>query len=443
MLYKIVPNNLVSTVKIPAELKEELKNSKEVAIKYGLQTQKIEVIAESSLSKDRLSLSTNTIHELSLPLEGLYELKVNGEEIIIGPYIGILAALTSDSLEKLLPSLSTYVNKYERIGGSIMAFALDGVDQENHCIQGYLYNPSNAMWNKGIYKYPNSLFSIVEASLTDKWKAYQSIMYHFRSYLGNRVFNFPNFSKWEMNKMLTKEFHSYLPETVVYKDADDILNMLDKHGNIFIKPVNGRLGKLVYKAVLTKSGAIIHYGKNGNQKERQFHTKKHFRYFFQSRLSGGEYIIQKSIDLITYHHRVMDLRVIMVKDQNKRWRLLGMLTRFGANGSIVSNITAGGRAEMASKTFRKRLGLPRDIQKRLYRQIKDITFHSIKEVEAHGYHCGNIGFDIGIDQNLKPWIIEINNQNPDHYIALAAGSRSLFYRARMMNMLYAKSLAGF
>jgi hypothetical protein len=72
-----------------------------------------------------------------------------------------------------------------------------------------------------------------------------------------------------------------------------------------------------------------------------------------------------------------------------------------------------------------------------------LAVHASVAREQYGIHCGNLGLDLAIDTRNKLWILEINNQNPDHYIALLAGYENIFLQARLTNMLYCKYLAGF
>lgn len=444
-MYKININHSTSTVRLPANSKKySFLTHAHVNLAYGIQKCKVFVVLDPSLSDEEMVVSANIIEKLSIPLEPLYELKVLGQtEIKLGPYIGILAALSSEKLSRIVSSLTSYLHHYKQIGGSIIAFSLEGVDKKNQVIEGYLFNPQMRQWIKGNYPYPSSLFSIVEASLTDKWQHFQSIMHHFKSVLNDSVYNFPNFDKWDMYKMLKNEFHQHLPETVVYQSPSTIIEMLKKYPSVYIKPMNGRLGRLVYKVIKTRKGAIVQFGGRRKEKDRYFSSKKQFMRFFNLALKNDDYLIQQSISLLTYKQRVIDFRVILVKDYEMKWKILETVSRFGADKSIVSNISSGGRAEIAYKTFTERFHMPIELQKDLFQRIHHLVLHSIQQIESNGHHCGNIGFDIGIDQNFHIWIIEINNQNPDHYIALSAKSAPLFYKARFHNMIYAKKLAGF
>ncbi|MBM6618215.1 YheC/YheD family protein [Bacillus suaedaesalsae] len=444
-MYKINIDHSTSTVRLPFHSKKySYLTHTHVNLTYGIQEYRVFVVLDPSLSDGEIIVSANIIEKLSIPLEPLFDLKVLGQNgIKIGPYIGILAALSSEKLSRIVSSLTSYVHHYKQIGGSIIAFSLEGIDKKNQVIEGYLFNPQTRQWIKGNYPYPASLFSIVEANLTDKWQQFQSIMHHFKSELNDSVYNFPNFDKWDMYKMLKNEFHQHLPETVVYQSPLTIIEMLKKHRSVYIKPMNGRLGRLVYKVIKTKNGAIVQFGGRRREQDRYFSSKKQFMRFFYYSLKNDDYLIQQSISLLTYKQRVIDFRVILVKDHKKRWKILETVSRFGADQSIVSNISSGGRAEIAHKTFTERFHIPIELQKDLFQRIHNLVLNSIQKIESNGYHCGNIGFDIGIDQNFHLWIIEINNQNPDHYIALSANSAPLFYQARFHNMIYAKRLAGF
>jgi hypothetical protein len=67
----------------------------------------------------------------------------------------------------------------------------------------------------------------------------------------------------------------------------------------------------------------------------------------------------------------------------------------------------------------------------------------VQNIEQCGVHCGNLGIDIAVDNQKKMWIIEVNNLNPSPLFALDINDRPLFYQIKLMNMLYAKRLAGF
>ena len=134
---------------------------------------------------------------------------------------------------------------------------------------------------------------------------------------------------------------------------------------------------------------------------------------------------------------------MLVKDHHAQWANMGLLCRFGAKNSVVSNISSGGYAQWGKTALMQVLDIDRKKANRWSQKMAELSLLATTEIEKIGVHCGNLGFDLAIDKKNKLWLIEINNQNPDHVIALCAGRGDLFLQARRANMLYARRLAGF
>jgi len=445
-MYRILPiESDENTIILPyhSEIAAELLGIQEIFLEYGQKNYSVHVSISEELEENQLLLSTDILKQLKIPLTSAYCLCTVGNKLIIGPYIGILAELSGKVLAELVPTLSSFLTYYDRIGGTIVAFALDGVNTEEQEIIGYIYKHDTKSWIPGTYTYPASVLSIAEASLTDKWDEFMKVMLHFKQELGPAVFNYPIFSKWDMYKLLGSKYQNYLPETKVYIDPQTIKEMIEKHQTIYIKPIHGRLGRYIFQAEKSSSGYTIRYKMKRKPKERLYRTEKSFLLFFQKLLDPGDYLIQETIPLMRHNQSLIDFRVMMAKNYQGEWQNSGIFARYGASGSIVSNITAGGRAELADKTLKKVWMLNDNQISEVKQKITDLCRNVLAVIETEGYHCGNIGVDIGIDQDLSLSIIEINNQNPDPYIARRAKSASDFYKHRYLNMMYAKKLAGF
>jgi hypothetical protein len=120
-----------------------------------------------------------------------------------------------------------------------------------------------------------------------------------------------------------------------------------------------------------------------------------------------------------------------------------MVSRYGGKQSIVSNISSGGLAEA---TWTMLLNYYKGDEEKAFRKLnhmKHLGLQTARQLETSGFHYGNLGMDMGMDQDGKLWIIEINNVYPNHTIALDAED-SLMYRTVMSTpLLYAKWLTGF
>lgn len=447
--YKIVPvPNSPRVLLIHPDTAKRLgiDGQEKIEIGFGIQHHEISLLPSIRVSQNEIRISQPFLKKLSIPPMPWYEVHNVQNKIIIGPYMGILATVTDDMLKKKLSSLTSYLTHYDQIGGAVLAFSLHGVDPARMQIHGYLYHPRTRKWVRGIYPIPASIFSILEVSLTREWTYFRSIMEYFQSILGDHLFNYPLFNKWEAYQWLhdIPELEPYFPETILYRKPGDVYQMLQKHRKIYLKPIWGRLGLGIMEASQQgHRGVILRYRKNKQNRRVFFKNYREFAEFAGQNLVPNRYLIQKSIQLLSQGARIVDFRLMMVKNQEGNWEDAGLFSRYGEKHSIVSNITAGGNAEWGTVTLRKLLHLSEEKAVQWYKKMIAIGEAVAKSLENRGILCGNLGFDFAIDTSHRIWIIEINNQNPDPYIALYAGKRNLFLRARKANMLYAKRLAGF
>lgn len=413
------------------------------SLTFGVKTVEVKIEVSDSIEGNEVLLSSDLLLELKIPLACSYDILVSDHLIRIGPFIGILTELTDKKVKQMLFTYKSFVKRYQQIGGAILVFSLESIHLEQQTISGFLYQPEHDSWNYGTFPYPATVMTILEASLTSKYKIFREKMNHLTSVLGPKVFNFPHFSKWEMHKLLLPKFDHVLPQTTLYQEPKDISHMLQLYKSIYIKPINGRLGKRIFKVVQTPDNIAVSFYIHRSKHLKTFSTAQEMMSFFQINLSPHMYVVQQTIPLMTYDDRMIDFRVMMIKNEWGIWDNLGVYSRYGAKGQLVSNITAGGQTEMAFTTLKNVWKLDSDVIESVLLKIDTLVREILALLEQQGYHLANVGFDIGLNENGKLYVIEINHQNPDPYIALKANNRNAFYLARYKNMMYAKHLEGY
>lgn len=418
-----------------------------ISLRYGIRADEAVLYSSPEAAPDEILITQDMIQALGLPLSSAYELRARGMEWVIGPYIGILAASNLEQLHANVEYLSSYLYAYEEIGGSVVAFSPDGVNPSEQTLAGYLYHPEKKEWLYGTYPYPSSIFKRTGMD--------RSLRTHFQSLLGDRVFNSYIFNKWEMHEWLEPfpSLRPYLPDTVRYEKASDVLWFLEQHNRIYIKPIYGSQGMGILEAERLDEGngdrgggdgaVRFRYQSDGEWREVITAGRKETNRFVRSVLKKHRYILQQSVELLKSEDRLIDFRILLVKDRRGRWKDMGMVGRFGVAGSIVSNISSGGTAAMGEDILRQCYGLKEEELWRLRSSLTAIAIRAAEGLEESGVHSGNLGIDLALTPSLHPWILEINNKDPNHTIAIDAGNRQLFYRTRKENMLYAKYLAGF
>jgi glutathione synthase/RimK-type ligase-like ATP-grasp enzyme len=405
-------------------------------LRFGLLCCTVNITTASELKPQEVILSQNIVDCLRLPLSMSYELTICESQLLIGPYIGILAAKSDSRLHNSIQSLSNYMHNYQAIGGAILAFSLDGVDVVNQQITGYMFNPSTKDWVAGTYGYPAAIMQRIRTN--SYWRS------HFQAKLGNRVFNNYVFNKWEMYQWLQAipALQPYLPETALYQGPRSILPFIERHGRIYIKPITGSQGAGVVSAEGRSKCVILRYNLGGQPQETICETRRQLVSILRPLLGTSRCIVQQGLDLIRSEDRIIDFRLILAKNQARVWEDFGLIARYGPPCSVVSNISSGGKAVSGEQALRD-LQLTEQAVFNVRQVMRALALTASTQLETCGIHCGNLGIDLGLDQTGKIWLIEINNRDPNHTIALDIGDRQMFYRIKQANMLYAKSLAGF
>lgn len=437
--YKIIPDytkdGFISLN--PEKLsKTVMKNRKIAYIRFGIRCFEVKVMFSDAIETGEILLSHRVIEELKIPLFLSYEIAFDKSNIILGPYIGMLAEKKEARLRQVVDYLKSYIYDYEEIGGAVLAFSEEGIDIDSQLISGFMYNPESDIWEEGIYSYPASIFK--RSGITKKLRN------HFQSLLGDAVFNNYIFNKWESHEWLS-EFETirpYLPDTILYRKPADVRDFLEQNKSAYVKPIYGSQGTGILKLDVKGEWYILHC-QNEENVEQYFRSVTELNNFLKKNLKEERHIIQRTLNLVFAEERAIDTRLILIKGGDGQWYDVGMIARHGVGGNITSNVSTGGSAEEAELTFKNVLQLSEEEVSNLRNKMSLIGKETAIALEKCGISCGNLGVDMAIDVDGHIWIIEINNINPNHTIAIDANNRQMFYRARFLNMLYAKRLAGF
>lgn len=438
--YKIIPDytrDELITLNPNIISKTVIKNRKIAYVQFGIKCCEVKVAVSGELETDEILLSHEIIDELKIPAFLSYEIAFNKNNIIFGPYIGMLTEKKEETLKQIIDNLKSYVYGYEKIGGAVLIFSEEGVDMDSQLIRGFLFNPESENFEEGIFPYPASIFK--------RTGIRKKLRNHFHSLLGDAIFNNYIFNKWESHQWLScfEAVKEYLPDTVLYKHPIDVRKFLKQHKSAYIKPIYGSQGMGILKIDTIGDQFMLHYSKKDDNSEQYINIQREFNEFLRRNLRSEKYIIQRTLTLTSSEERTIDFRLILVKDGNGQWNDIGLIARHGVKGNITSNVSTGGSAEKAEITFKNVFHLSDDEASNLRNKMSIIGKEAALGLEKSGISCGNLGIDMAIDVEGHIWIIEINNINPNHTIAIDAKDRQMFYHARLLNMLYAKRLAGF
>lgn len=151
---------------------------------------------------------------------------------------------------------------------------------------------------------------------------------------------------------------------------------------------------------------ITTYHLQQGTEERVFHSLDELENVLNERIGKRDYIIQQGIPLMKHGGLPFDLRVLTQKNLQHNWETTGILGRVAAPGKIITNIHGGGRLA----TFEE-LVLPhlkRDEYKKLEHELYRLGIHTAVQLQSSFPRLKEIGLDIALDEQGRPWILEVN-----------------------------------
>jgi len=177
---------------------------------------------------------------------------------------------------------------------------------------------------------------------------------------------------------------------------------------VYVKPTSRSLGIGVFRIEQTDESDIYHAKWLKNKKD--FKGFEQLYKWLQYRTKNQSFLIQTGIHLLRWRNRPFDLRIMVQKNAHNDWEMSGIICRIAHAKKIVTNIGQGGSIADINQIFsdsKVRLNITRNCE----RVAKEAT----RTLASRLKKLRETGVDIALDQNYKPWILEINTY-PEAYI---------------------------
>lgn len=227
---------------------------------------------------------------------------------------------------------------------------------------------------------------------------------------GIPLFNPPLPNKWQMSQWMSRTaLDRYLPPTMrlTSKEVSQAIRRVDEWGVAYVKPIGGYGGMGVMR-VEKRSKDIYRVSvdrqTNGQGKTRKVIRTQELSQLFRRRCKTP-HIVQRGINLLSVDGRKVDFRVVVQRGRDGSWNLIGIVPKVAAADGVVTNIIAGGERmsiiQLEALASREGVKVP----------VLDLTQCAMDVAEGItkiSPHCGILGFDLGVDENGKTWVIEVN-----------------------------------
>lgn len=225
------------------------------------------------------------------------------------------------------------------------------------------------------------------------------------------VFNGGYFDKWEVHGWLsdTPELKPYVPATELLTGPGVTRRFLEQYPSVFVKPIHGSLGLGIVRVLRkdSKWTAVLR-AKTGNQVEYVTDSAKDLYAHFRKRWQATRHVIQQGLPLLLVSDRPVDIRVITQKNQVGEWQVTKLFVRMAGDGEFISNLTTGGEAFSLSELAKSEPSVHIARAKREIRHVARLVPNAIES--ASGRLLGELGIDVGLCADGRPYIIEVNSK---------------------------------
>ena len=401
-----------STIQLPASYLQQhsLVANTSIELSFGSKTVRCQITKNNECDQT-IYLSDSLWEQLKLPFETSIHLFYQNGCLLIGPLIGIFTAgFTSSKQFPLGQRTSQYakiLKSQEEIGGYYFVFGHHLIDWENGEINGYFLNDGS--WTLLTVPFPNVIYNRIPNRRTENLETIQSTKKKFETEYAIPYFNPNFFNKQEIHERLSKDdtVLPFLPESLVKPSSHELKALLSKYKHLYLKPIEGSHGEQI-KQIIKLPEEPYFYCRYHDEDQIRLR-----RYSSLTRLLQHEYpdgledvIVQQGIHLLKLGKQPMDFRIHTNKNIDGRWEITAIAAKKAGWQSVTTHIHRGG--EVISVDDLVHDGL---LSKKRVTQLKQAALTLSHALDHQLEGCiGEIGFDLGIDENGDIWLFEANSK---------------------------------
>lgn len=135
-------------------------------------------------------------------------------------------------------------------------------------------------------------------------------------------------------------------------------------------------------------------------------TRARLRQYLSRTIRPAVYLLQQYLPLASHRERPFDLRVPVQRDGTGAWSVPGMVAKVAMGHPFLTNLAQGGRAVPGDEAIEGSFGPAGAAMIR--NRIQTLAIDVARAVARRYRHAADLGLDIALDREGKPWLLEIN-----------------------------------
>ena len=419
-----------------------------VKMKYG--QKKIQATAKAS-PNNNIIISKDIAEKLYLPPTIDLHVKATAGRVTLGPIVGIMTTAPPFKGNHFQFQIgkqrrlffSRFMDIAAKRNMTLFLFTPNCIDWQKRAVFGLSYIPSGqGQWIRRWYPLPDAVWNRVPHRGAEVRADVLRTKQLFKTVTNVLVSPDDYFYKWEMHEVLSREgsITRHLPETIQYRGAESVLQMLRRYPEVFVKVCSGSHGHGVIKFEKPDNSVAYSYHlRNGRLRKGKVRSKGGLERFITNATQRKTCVVQQGLQLAHYEGRAFDLRATVQKNLRGEWHVVGLSAKIAGSKGITTHVCNGGKVVPGGWLL-----------KRLYAdggaKLNDVNAFAIRVAEASerasGWNLGELGMDIAIDKKGHLWLFEVNTK-PGRIVFAPEWAVKERYASYRMLVDYLQHLSGF
>lgn len=407
------------------------------------------IYAHAIFTNDEQVQMTDALRlKLLLPLGPICAKAVDGE-VQFGPFVGLYALPGKESgkpFGELTAVFQDMTLLAQQEGVNLFVFTPGDADWEKGVTYAHAYKPQQQKWVRTRRPLPDIVLNKVMIITPDWRERIRRDHEAFRERVPYGAISRALGDKWEAHRTLVQheELHPLLPDTRLIRTPQDVTEMLEQHGAVFVKPALGTQGKGIYRLHMEGERIRVRFTQGGKTFVKQFKSGGTKGPLFIKRkfCARRRFLVQEALDLLKVAGvRPVDFRWLVQKDGRGEWQVTARVARVGTPSAITTNLHTGGDAYLADDLLKQHGYRNANDRRDLLRRMDEGALAIARALDQTSGQQSELGIDFGLTKQGRFYLIEVNPRPGRQMLKQTApDTRALSLRR---NLEYAKYTTGF